>query len=269
LWVCGLGYCQDGLTDGFIPDSAIEYLGVKRARSLAKKLVSVRLWELAEGGWRLHDYLEHNKPAVEVRRIMQLRKDGGKLGGRPRKPPNAESENLQGKPSDEPEANLPENPVRDCTVRDCTDGTHENLPPQSRRDLFPLDGEENKSGDLSYGGEATGRVSPVVRDCSIGIGDVADDVRQRMEGADKGQDLERGMGISNSGRTRFSDDAGRMGDKEGRNLSAAGTNSNDASQAHRTTDIHGSIALPAGVGDCHRNARQDGFKSLGAIIAKA
>lgn len=111
LWLCGLGYCQEGLTDGFIPETAIDYLGVKRPRTLAHKLVSARLWEVVSGGWRMHDYLEHNKPAEEVREIMRKRKAGGALGGRPRK----SEKNLEGSENE----NLPENPL----LTTCTDGT--------------------------------------------------------------------------------------------------------------------------------------------------
>lgn len=126
LWVCGLGYCQDGLTDGFIPDSAIEYLGVKRPRELARKLVSVRLWEIAPGGWQMHDYLDHNKAAEEVRQIRKRRGEGGKLGGRPKKEPSEPlTGNLQGFQSSAEPENLPENPVRNVTVRNVPvrDGT--------------------------------------------------------------------------------------------------------------------------------------------------
>lgn len=157
LWVCGLSYCQDGLTDGFIPESAIEYLGVKRARSLAKKLVSVGLWEHVSGGWQLHDYLEHNKPAAEVREIMRLRKEGGKKGGRPPKPSAPKTENLQGLPPTENPENLPGNPLLDCTTGTTRDGTHEEQDQdqnksthKSRRDLLPVENSvENSAAVVS------------------------------------------------------------------------------------------------------------------------
>lgn len=82
LWICGLAYCQEGLTDGFIPDEAIDYLGVKGARSLVKHLVSAGLWDVVDGGWQVHDYLEHNKSAAEMRLIFQERRKAGRNGGR-------------------------------------------------------------------------------------------------------------------------------------------------------------------------------------------
>lgn len=158
LWFCGLGYCQDGLTDGFIPESAIEYLGVKRARSLAKRLVSARLWEHVSGGWQMHDYLDHNKSATEVRAIMRLRKEGGKKGGRPPKPPVDKHENLQGLSTSVDTPNLTENPFLDCTsgtAGTTRDVTHEdqdqNKPPQKpRRDSLPVENPvENFAGAAS------------------------------------------------------------------------------------------------------------------------
>lgn len=111
LWVCGLAYCQEGLTDGFIPAEALAYLGVPQAGKLATRLVLAGLWDACEsGGWQVHDYLDHNKPAEEIRRINQARATGGHRGGRPL---NNLDQNLEGKPSPQPkvskELTLPPN----------------------------------------------------------------------------------------------------------------------------------------------------------------
>lgn len=90
LWVCGLSYAKEGLTDGFIPTEAIDYLGVKGARKLAVALVDAGLWHATDGGWSIHDYLQHNHSAEQVETIKQKRADGGKQGGRPKR----DSENL-------------------------------------------------------------------------------------------------------------------------------------------------------------------------------
>lgn len=82
LWLCGLGYCQEGLTDGFIPVEALEFLGVKSAAEAAASLVKAGLWRSVEGGWMVHDYLDHNKPAAEIRRIQKERRIAGIQGGR-------------------------------------------------------------------------------------------------------------------------------------------------------------------------------------------
>lgn len=85
LWLCGLLYCQEGHTDGFIPDDALPYLGVKNAKQLAAHLVKAGLWDVEDGGWRVHDYLDHNRSADAIEDIKARRGNGGKLGGRPPK----------------------------------------------------------------------------------------------------------------------------------------------------------------------------------------
>lgn len=105
LWVCGLAYCQEGLTDGHIPAEALPMLGVPlaQARKLADTLVRFGLWELIPGGWRVHDYLDHNHGSEYVRAVRESRAAGGKLGGRP---PKTLPDNLEGLDK----VNLPENP---------------------------------------------------------------------------------------------------------------------------------------------------------------
>jgi hypothetical protein len=83
LWLCGVGYSQDGLTDGFIPFEALPYLGVKAPKSLRAKLVEVGLWDEVDGGWQIHDYANHNRTAAEIKALKRRRGDGGFLGGRP------------------------------------------------------------------------------------------------------------------------------------------------------------------------------------------
>ena len=66
LWVCGIAYCQRQLTDGFIPKAAVLTLGVPNPRALAERLVSVKLWDRREGGYQVHDYLDHNMSREEA-----------------------------------------------------------------------------------------------------------------------------------------------------------------------------------------------------------
>lgn len=68
LYVCGLTYCARLLTDGFIPDGQVRKLAdLDGAKQLAEKLVEVGLWERADDGYRVHDYLEYNPTADKVR----------------------------------------------------------------------------------------------------------------------------------------------------------------------------------------------------------
>jgi hypothetical protein len=82
LWLCGLCYCQEGLTDGFIPFEALEHLGIKGARGLKPKLLAAGLWEEVPGGWRVHDYLDWNRDAETVNRIRVDRRKAGVEGGK-------------------------------------------------------------------------------------------------------------------------------------------------------------------------------------------
>lgn len=81
LWLCGLAYCEDGLTDGFIPRGALEFLGVKGARRLVARLEACGLWDPLPGGWHVHDYADHHRSAQQVREIQNLRRDAGQRGG--------------------------------------------------------------------------------------------------------------------------------------------------------------------------------------------
>lgn len=73
LYICGLTYANRQLTDGFIPDAIVPRLtGLKGSAALAKRLVDASLWELAEGGYQIHDYLNYQPAAGKV---VQERQD--------------------------------------------------------------------------------------------------------------------------------------------------------------------------------------------------
>lgn len=62
LWVCGLCFASRHLTDGFIPEHALARLtGLPKPRALAAKLVEQELWDVVEGGWRVHNYMEKQR----------------------------------------------------------------------------------------------------------------------------------------------------------------------------------------------------------------
>jgi len=69
LFVCGLCYCGEHLTDGFIPASAISTLapGLQAPQRIARLLVGLRLWELTNGGYRVHDYAEYQPSSTQVK----------------------------------------------------------------------------------------------------------------------------------------------------------------------------------------------------------
>jgi hypothetical protein len=87
LWVSGLAYSSRYLTDGFVPIEALPKLihleglcltspfienisdNVEEIHvdSLCKKLVDSGLWEGVDGGFRIHDFLEYNPSARQIK----------------------------------------------------------------------------------------------------------------------------------------------------------------------------------------------------------
>lgn len=77
MWAASIGYANENLTDGFVPRevlSELSELDSKPRMKLAAKLVEVGLWEPAEGGWRIHDFLKWNlsREAVLRKRAENL-----------------------------------------------------------------------------------------------------------------------------------------------------------------------------------------------------
>lgn len=87
LYVAGLCYCGRYLTDGFIPSGALMGMGgygTLRARHLAGVLVGVNLWEQGDGGYYVHDYLEHQRSREVVDGIRETKRRAGQAGGQAR-----------------------------------------------------------------------------------------------------------------------------------------------------------------------------------------
>lgn len=85
LWVCSLAWSNRNLTDGFIPANQVprlasfdgfahhmwsgELMGGGEdvdVRDLAGDLVSLRLWDEVEGGYRIHDFHDYQPSAEQV-----------------------------------------------------------------------------------------------------------------------------------------------------------------------------------------------------------
>lgn len=64
LWLVAGSWAADQLTDGFIPTTMIRALG--STPSSAKKLVEIGLWESEDGGWRFHDWPDHQPTKESV-----------------------------------------------------------------------------------------------------------------------------------------------------------------------------------------------------------
>ena len=82
MYVCGLTYCGRYLTDGWIPRGQIRKLAdVDNPSELVAKLVASGLWDEQEDGYRVHDYLEYNPTAKEVKATREARSKAGRRGG--------------------------------------------------------------------------------------------------------------------------------------------------------------------------------------------
>lgn len=70
LFIAGLCYAAQHLTDGHIPAAVLPLLAAAsdvRGKPAATRLVDVGLWEQAADGWVIHGFLEHNPSGAEVR----------------------------------------------------------------------------------------------------------------------------------------------------------------------------------------------------------
>lgn len=70
FWFCGICYCREHLTDGFIPTGMLASLcpGVSgaQAKRHARKLIEVGLWHEAPGGFTVHDFLDWNPSRAQI-----------------------------------------------------------------------------------------------------------------------------------------------------------------------------------------------------------
>jgi hypothetical protein len=67
LYVCGIAYANRYLTDGFIPERQVHRLiDAKKPEVLTAALVDAGLWEVSEGGYQIHDYLDYQSSSEKV-----------------------------------------------------------------------------------------------------------------------------------------------------------------------------------------------------------
>jgi len=82
LHVCALAYCNRHTTDGHIPDVMIGRLSDrKNAEKLAGALVAIGLWDEADDGWVIHDYLDFQPSKEETDERRAKRAESGRQGG--------------------------------------------------------------------------------------------------------------------------------------------------------------------------------------------
>jgi len=84
--VCGKIYCNRLLTDGFVPDAALNqvYPPLKGPKKYADRLVAAGLWERDDDadGYRIIGFLDEFPSRDEVESKRRRRSEAGKAGGR-------------------------------------------------------------------------------------------------------------------------------------------------------------------------------------------
>lgn len=79
LYVAGICYAGDNLTDGLIPANALPILAaeatIRNAKKATAELVTAGLWIALDGGFEVHDYLEHNSRSGDVQAKREAAKE--------------------------------------------------------------------------------------------------------------------------------------------------------------------------------------------------
>jgi hypothetical protein len=86
VFIAGLAWAGRHLTDGVIPAGALPVL--RGTPEQAGELAGAGLWEPVEGGWRIHDYGQHQPSAESVNghrsELSAKRAEAGRKGARAR-----------------------------------------------------------------------------------------------------------------------------------------------------------------------------------------
>jgi hypothetical protein len=85
MWLCGLVYAARRSTDGFIPASIPQREAAgEDAAPYVQELLDAGLWDRADGGYQIHDYLKYNPSKADTtakrEAISAARSDAGKRG---------------------------------------------------------------------------------------------------------------------------------------------------------------------------------------------
>ncbi|MBN1461390.1 MAG: hypothetical protein JXA57_17820 [Armatimonadetes bacterium] len=76
-----LSWCASQLTDGYVPGGQVRRLAGQPVEKLTRELVRVGLWEPADGGYQIHDYLDYNPSKAQVMAERKRKSEGGRRGG--------------------------------------------------------------------------------------------------------------------------------------------------------------------------------------------
>ncbi len=113
LYLAALCYCNENLTDGFVPDYEVRRLSAEAdiddPKSALASLCHPRgfgssLWTSVPGGYHVHDYHDYQPSRADVLRLKEIRAEAGSRGGR-------RSVQAKDQENKEPEASAAPQPV--------------------------------------------------------------------------------------------------------------------------------------------------------------
>lgn len=83
LHVYAVFWCVRNLTDGFIPEEDLDIVcaRVRTPTKLVAELVRRKLWEKADGGWLIHDFLTYQFSKDRVLADREKKAEAGRKGG--------------------------------------------------------------------------------------------------------------------------------------------------------------------------------------------
>lgn len=114
-YLCGLCYASQHLTDGHLPDKATPAFAGKRD---VERLVRAGLWIPVEGGYQIHDYLEHQPSREQHERKLEANRERQRKWYEAlatRRTPNGVRNSVPNADSDAFLTTTPSRPVRDGT----------------------------------------------------------------------------------------------------------------------------------------------------------
>lgn len=78
-YALGLLYANKHLTDGFLSRAAMQELRV--STTTARIMVAVGLWSVVKGGYKVHDFHDHNPKASDVQAKRKADRERKRKGG--------------------------------------------------------------------------------------------------------------------------------------------------------------------------------------------
>ena len=76
-YIASICYAGANRTDGYIPESALAL--IDGSPKIAGELVTAGLWETAQGGWSVHDFLVYNRSREAQQSVEQKRSKAGSI----------------------------------------------------------------------------------------------------------------------------------------------------------------------------------------------